>query len=791
MATMLKYEDKDLKVVGTRPIRPDGVDKVTAAPATAPTSTCRASLRSRGPKPARPCAGARHPHRQGGGAQGRQGRRHPRRFPGMPIEYAAAGELIVNFRDVTRNMMAREKVLYDGHPVAAVAATSDAVARQAVKLIEVDYEVLPHVIDPVEALAEDAPLLHEEQITEGVDPAPEKPSNLAKVFSFAKGDVEKGFAEADLVIEREFNTKPVHQGLYRAAGLARELHRGRPGRGLHRDPGPFRDPGAVRQAAADGHFQDPRNPDRAWRRVRRQEQRLSRTARHRSLQEVQPAGQDDDEPRGRVPRHRATSGAHTRIKIGCRKDGRIVAAEAQLDFQAGAFAGSSVPMASMCTFTRYDLENVKVTGNDITVNRPKVAAYRAPGAPISIFGVESILDEMSRELGIDPIELRLRNAAKEGTQTYYGPTFGPIGYEDTLKRAVEHPHLKEPLGPDQGRGIATGFWFNIGKETTTTLNVNEDGTVAVILGTIDVAGGSPGGDGDDGRGRARHRRRQGAPADRRHPAARLQLRDRRQPRHLRERHGGDGRRAQGDRRHARARRPDLDVPVDGVVWEDGHARPASSNVGEFEPLSIADIARKSGMTGGPIAGHAEITAEGAGPGFGTHIVDVEVDRRTGLVKILRYTVIQDTGKAIHPAYVEGQFQGGAVQGIGWALNEEYIYDENGTLQNPGFLDYRVPVASDVPFIGTEIVEVPNPNHPYGVRGIGEVPIIPPIAAISNAIHDAIGIRLREQPMSPPKVLKAIRGGRERRRRIVGRQRPPSILALSRLLGMRSFRFPAA
>ena len=221
-----------------------------------------------------------------------------------------------------------------------------------------------------------------------------------------------------------------------------------------------------------------------------------------------------------------------------------------------------------------------------------------------------------------------------------------------------------------------------------------------------------------------------------------------------------------------------DVPVDGVVWEDGHARPASSNVGEFEPLSIVEIARKAGMTGGPIAGHAEITAEGAGPGFGTHIVDVEVDRKTGLVKILRYTVIQDTGKAIHPAYVEGQFQGGAVQGIGWALNEEYIYDEDGTLQNPGFLDYRVPVASDVPFIGTEIVEVPNPNHPYGVRGIGEVPIIPPIAAISNAIHDAIGIRLREQPMSPPKVLKAIREAGNGAPVRADRTRSPLTLTLS-------------
>jgi len=125
------------------------------------------------------------------------------------------------------------------------------------------------------------------------------------------------------------------------------------------------------------------------------------------------------------------------------------------------------------------------------------------------------------------------------------------------------------------------------------------------------------------------------------------------------------------------------------------------------------------------------------------------------VKILRYTVIQDTGKAIHPAYVEGQFQGGAVQGIGWALNEEYIYNKDGRLENPGFLDYRVPVASDVPMIDTVIVEVPNPNHPYGVRGIGEVPIIPPMAAIANAIYDAVGIRMQEQPMSPPKILKAL------------------------------------
>ena len=198
-----------------------------------------------------------------------------------------------------------------------------------------------------------------------------------------------------------------------------------------------------------------------------------------------------------------------------------------------------------------------------------------------------------------------------------------------------------------------------------------------------------------------------------------------------------------------------DIPVDAVVWEDGHARPASSNAGAFEPMSVAEIAAIANKTGGPLVGQAAINAQGAGPSFGTHIVDVEVDPETGHVTILRYTAIQDAGKAVHPGYVEGQMQGGAVQGIGWALNEEYVYGEDGKLQNPGFLDYRIPVCSDVPMIDTVIVEAPSPPHPYGVRGVGETPIVPPMAAIANAIEQATGIRFNELPMSPPKVLAAI------------------------------------
>ncbi len=202
-----------------------------------------------------------------------------------------------------------------------------------------------------------------------------------------------------------------------------------------------------------------------------------------------------------------------------------------------------------------------------------------------------------------------------------------------------------------------------------------------------------------------------------------------------------------------------DIDPDAVEWRDGAAHPAGPNAGQFPPMTIAEIGATMGGTGGPISGHHEVNAEGFGASFGVHVVDVEVDPETGRTTILRYLVVQDAGTAIHPAYVEGQYQGGAAQGIGWALNEAYIYGADGRLQNPVFLDYRIPVASDLPMIDTVIVEVPNPGHPYGVRGVGETGITPPLPAIANAIHAATGARLRDLPMSPPSVLAAIKAAR--------------------------------
>ena len=197
------------------------------------------------------------------------------------------------------------------------------------------------------------------------------------------------------------------------------------------------------------------------------------------------------------------------------------------------------------------------------------------------------------------------------------------------------------------------------------------------------------------------------------------------------------------------------VDVENVIWEDGCARPAGKHAGEFEPMPLKAIAAKRAATGGPISASASLNAEGQAPGFSVQFCDVEVDPETGHVKILRYVAAQDAGRAIHPKYVEGQIHGGVVQGIGWALNEEYIYDKDGRLSNAGFLDYRIPVASDLPMIETVLVEVPNPNHPFGVKGVAEANIVPPMAAIANAIYHATGRRMTELPMSPPKVLAAL------------------------------------
>ena len=745
----------DLKWVGTRQVRPDGVDKVTGrasfgADLYAPNQLIGKILRS-------PHAHARIVSMDTSKAEALEGVKavvNKEDIRDLPSEMVPAGEMMVNYRDITRNVMAREKALYEGHAVAAVAAVSESVAREALSLIEVEYEVLPHVVDVMDAMKPDAPLLHEDMITAGVEPAPKKPSNVAKRVEFSRGDLESGFAAADVIVEREFTTKPVHQAYIEPHACLANVASDGKAELWCTTQGHF---------IARGHCAKLLGMDISKLRVTASEigggfggktvvylEPVALALSRKSGQPVKMVMTREEVFRASGP----TSGAHMRIKMGATRDGRITAAEALLHYQAGAFPGSPVQMGCMCAFAPYDLENVRAVGYDVVVNRPKVAAYRAPGAPIAEYAAECVVDELAKKIGMDPLEMRLANAAKEGTQTVYGPKFGPVGLVETLEAAKAHPHYRAPLGEKQGRGIASGFWFNIGGESCATLNMSEDGTAHLVVGTPDIGGS-----------RASlcqmAAEELGIDLDKVHPI----IGDTASLGYTFLTGGSRATFASGlavieaardviDKMRERVAKM-WDIPVDAVVWEQGYARPASSNAGAFEPMSIAEIAAMANKTGGPLVGNAAINAQGAGPSFGTHIVDVEVDTETGHVKILRYTAIQDAGKAVHPCFVEGQMQGGAVQGIGWALNEEYIYGEDGKLQNPGFLDYRIPVCSDVPMIDTVIVEVPNPSHPYGVRGVGETPIIPPMAAITSAIEQAIGIRFNALPMSPPKVLAAI------------------------------------
>ena len=752
-------ESQEFKWIGKRPIRPDGVDKVTGrakfgADLHLPGMLIGRVLRS-------PHAHARILSINTEKAAALPGVKavvtgsdFP---PAPPPVWQAAGETPVNFRDLARNVMARDKTLYDGHAVAAVAATNAMIAEEAMNLIEVDYEVLPHVIDVREAMKEDAPLLHDDLFTDGVSPKPDKPSNIAKRMEFVLGDIEDGFSKADVVVEKEFTTKPVHQGYIEPhACVADTSEDGK----IHihcSSQGQF----MVRQFCA-------RVLDVEISSITVVPAEIGGGFGGKTTVYLEPTaallsrktGKPVKMVMSRTEVFRAsgpTSGGATKIKIGAKKDGTITAAAADLAYQAGAFPGSPIGPGCMCAFAPYNIENVNVVGYDVVVNRPKVAAYRAPGAPISEFGAECVLDEIADKLGIDPIELREKNAATQGTKAAYGPTFGPIGFKDTLKAAKNHPHYSAPLGKNQGRGLASGFWFNIGGDSSASVHINEDGTATVMEGNPDIGGS-----------RASLAMMAAEVLGIDYGKVRITVADTSSVGYNFLTGGSrvtfaSGKAiieaAKGAISELCARAAKIwEIDVDAVEWVDGEARPAGPNAGDFEPLPLSTIAGASGKTGGPIGGHASLNVKGAGPGFGTHICDVEVDRETGRVSVIRYTAIQDVGRAIHPSYVEGQLQGGVAQGVGWALNEEYIYDKDGKLDNPGFLDYRCPVASDLPMIDTVLVEVPNPNHPFGVRGVGEVPIIPPMAAVANAVSNAVGVRLKDLPMSPPKVLASLNNG---------------------------------
>jgi CO/xanthine dehydrogenase Mo-binding subunit len=404
------------KWVGTRPIRPDGVPKVTgralyAADLTMAGSLIGKILRS-------PHAHARIRSIDTAKAAALPGVKAvvtARDLPDHKFEYVGPERVAVNFWHVTRNVLAREKVLYEGHAVAAVAAIDAATADEALSLIEVDYEVLPHVIDVDEAMQPDAPLLFEDMVTRGVEPAPTKPSNIAKRLEFKIGDLEAGFAEADVVIEKEFKTAAVHQGYIEphaccvrvdadgqtdvwSSSQGHFVVRALTAKLLNMPVGDVRCSPAEIGGGFGGKTVIYLEPVAAL---------LSQ----KSGRPVKMTMTRDEVFKATGP----TSGSSMWVKMGVTKDGKITAADGVFKFQAGAFPGSPVMNACLCAFAPYAIENARSVGYDVVCNRPKSAAYRAPGSPISAFAVESIVDMLAKKIGMDPLELRLKNASGPGT----------------------------------------------------------------------------------------------------------------------------------------------------------------------------------------------------------------------------------------------------------------------------------------------------------------------------------------------------------------------------------------
>jgi CO/xanthine dehydrogenase Mo-binding subunit len=421
-----------------------------------------------------------------------------------------------------------------------------------------------------------------------------------------------------------------------------------------------------------------------------------------------------------------------------------------LAFEAGGYPGSPVGAGVMCAIAPYTIPNSVVEGYDVVVNRPKVAAYRAPGAPAAEYAVESIIDEIAERLDMDPVELRLKNAAVEGTRRADGAVFGPIGNVEVLNTIKNHPHYKSELqGENRGRGVAIGFWFNVGFESSAYASVNVDGTVVLVTGATDIGGT-----------RAAHAMQLAECLGIPYEDVKPHVVDTDSIGYTNVTGGSRTAFAGGwaayeaamdIRRQLEERAANMwEVDRSTVSYEDGML------VGpDDRHISFKEIAAELPHTGGMIQGRANVNPVEVGPSFAGHIADVEVDPETGKVTILRYTAIQDVGTAIHPSYVEGQIQGGASQGIGMALTEEYFYDDSGVMRNSSLLDYRMPTALDLPMIDTVLVEVPSPGHPYGVRGVGEVPIVPPLATIANAIYHATGARMTKLPASPRAILEEL------------------------------------
>jgi xanthine dehydrogenase molybdenum-binding subunit len=752
--TMAVERENGLRVVGTTPIRPDGLDKVTGRATFADDIYLPRMLHGK-------VLRSPHAHARIKAIDTRKATALPGvhavitaadfPVPATSIESLGEGGM-VDIKDLADNCIAKKKVFYDGHAVAAVAADNLHIAEHAAGLISVDYEVLKPVMDVQSAMADTAPVIHENFTPGSFFAQTEKSGPNAGRLEFADGDINKGFNDATVIVESDFTTQTVHQGYIESHvttvqwdsddritvwtssqghfGIRDQLA------GILNIPMsninviPLEIGGAF--GGKDSVYLDP----------------LAAMLSKKSGRPVKMAMSRNEVLRATGP----SSGTHMKVRMGANDNGMLLAADISFAYEAGAFPGGPVAAGILTATTRYNIPNYRLEGFDVILNKPRVKPYRAPGATQSHFAVETVMDELAEKLGMDSIEFRLKNAMKTGDRLVLGFPCPAIGSIELLNAVKSHPHYRAPLdGKKQGRGVAYGFWYGGGGTSSAELSVNADGTVQACTGSCDLSGT---------RMTLAMQTAEALGID--ISDVLVKTGDTQSIGYTLPAWGSRTTFATGIACITVAEKVIAKmieraagiwaVDSENVTFDSGVFSDRNDSDQSF---TFKELAAKHDSTGGAISAQATVSPQGAGFQLAAYLVDVEVDTGTGKVTILRSTLFQDVGKAVHPDYVSGQMQGGVVQGLGWALNEEYVYADDGTLANTTFLDYRMPTALDLPMTETVILETPNPGHPYGVRGAGEASILNPPAAVANAIYDAVGIRMNSLPMSPRAVLEKL------------------------------------
>ena len=673
-----------------------------------------------------------------------------------------------------RAPLALDEVFFNGHPVAAVVAETEAIAADAAALVAVQWEELPAVSDPLAALAPDAPRAgpagagdSEEELSMhgaeagAADETQPKGANVATTSRLQRGDADAGLRDADVIVERIYTTSMVHQGYLEpraavadvdpigqitvwtstqalfftraevAAALGVPEHRVRvvamPIGGGFGGKFVLLEPLAAALAVAV------RRPVSLV--LTRAEEFLSTT----------PAPQSRFE-----------------LTLGAKRDGTLTALRARVVFDAGAWAGAPLSIACLLLSGYYRFPNFDVHGMEVRTNKPGSGAYRAPGAPQATFAIESAMSEMAERLGLDPIAFRLQNAVREGDPTPTGRPWPRIGLRECLEaiRRARDGDARAPARTDaadvaRGVGVAVGGWMGGVEPASAVCRVNGDGSLSVIVGSVDLSGTNTGlsqiaaetfGAALD-RVRVVNADTESAPYAGASGGSKITYTV-----------GAAVRAAAEDaRRQTLAIAADhLEVAVEDLEIVDGEVRVRGV---PDRAVAIAKLARMATEFGGkyePIFGRGASATTARAPGFAVHVCDVEVDRGTGEVRIVRHVVAQDVGRALNPAAIEAQIHGALAQGIGWGLLERMAYDDSGRLLSGTLMDYTLPHARQMPLdVDVILVEVPSEHGPFGARGVGEPPVVAGGAAIANAIADATGVRFTALPIDAATIVQAL------------------------------------